>query len=59
MAFWISKQVYLSILYVLGKTGLVDMKDNGDGTYTVNYSPSVEGSHSLMVRYADDESLSR
>ncbi|XP_036446591.1 filamin-A isoform X2 [Colossoma macropomum] len=40
-----------------GKTELVDIKDNGDGTYTVNYSPSVEGPHSLMVKYADDESF--
>ncbi|KAL7864739.1 hypothetical protein AOLI_G00161590 [Acnodon oligacanthus] len=40
-----------------GKTELMDLKDNGDGTYRVNYSPSVEGPHSLMVKYADDESF--
>ncbi|KAL6482814.1 hypothetical protein MHYP_G00076860 [Metynnis hypsauchen] len=40
-----------------GETELVDIKDNGDGTYRVNYSPSVEGPHSLMVKYADDESF--
>uniref|UniRef100_A0A3B4CC65 Calponin-homology (CH) domain-containing protein n=1 Tax=Pygocentrus nattereri TaxID=42514 RepID=A0A3B4CC65_PYGNA len=42
-----------------GETELVDIKDNGDGTYRVNCSHSVEGPHSLMVKYADDESFIR
>uniref|UniRef100_A0AAR2KRQ0 Calponin-homology (CH) domain-containing protein n=1 Tax=Pygocentrus nattereri TaxID=42514 RepID=A0AAR2KRQ0_PYGNA len=32
--------------------------DNGDGTCTVSYSPSVEGPHSLMVKYGDDTAFS-
>lgn len=33
----------------------VDIKDNGDGTHTVAYTPSVEGPYSLAVKYADED----
>lgn len=33
----------------------VDIKDNGDGTHTVAYTPSVEGSYSVAVKYADED----
>ncbi|XP_016336177.1 filamin-C-like, partial [Sinocyclocheilus anshuiensis] len=39
-----------------GKTELTEVKENADGTYSVKYSPTIEGLHSLMVKYADDES---
>lgn len=39
-----------------GKTELTEVKENADGTYSVKYSPNIEGLHSLMVKYADDES---
>lgn len=34
---------------------LLSAKDNGDGTYSVAYSPSVEGSHLIMVKYTNDD----
>ncbi|XP_056130431.1 LOW QUALITY PROTEIN: filamin-B [Lampris incognitus] len=43
---------------VTGPKGLaepVDVKDNGDGTHTVTYTPSLEGPYSVAVRYADQE----
>lgn len=33
----------------------VNVTDNGDGTHTVAYTPSVEGSYSVAVKYADEE----
>ncbi|XP_076125415.1 filamin B a [Alosa pseudoharengus] len=33
----------------------VEVTDNGDGTHTVAYTPSVEGPYSLAVKYADEE----
>ncbi|XP_066527398.1 filamin-B [Hoplias malabaricus] len=33
----------------------VDVKDNGDGTHIVAYTPSVEGPYSVAVKYADEE----
>ncbi|XP_057217396.1 filamin-B isoform X2 [Triplophysa rosa] len=33
----------------------VDIKDNGDGTHTVAYTPSVEGPYSVAVKYADED----
>uniref|UniRef100_A0A8B9R529 Filamin B n=1 Tax=Astyanax mexicanus TaxID=7994 RepID=A0A8B9R529_ASTMX len=33
----------------------VDVIDNGDGTHTVAYTPSVEGPYSVVVKYADEE----
>ncbi|XP_017568178.2 filamin-B [Pygocentrus nattereri] len=47
----------VTVISPQGKSELMDLKDNGDGTYTVNFSPSVEGPHSLMVRYAEDDSF--
>ncbi|XP_022533122.2 filamin-A isoform X2 [Astyanax mexicanus] len=48
----------VAILTPNGKTELVEVKDNGDGTYTVNYCPSMEGPHSLIVKHAEEESFS-
>ncbi|KAF5899201.1 filamin-B isoform X2 [Clarias magur] len=33
----------------------VQVKDNGDGTHTVAYIPSVEGPYSVAVKYAEEE----
>ncbi|XP_040215154.1 filamin-B isoform X2 [Rana temporaria] len=33
----------------------VDITDNGDGTHTVAYTPSVEGPYTVSVQYADEE----
>ncbi|XP_060713588.1 filamin-B isoform X1 [Tachysurus vachellii] len=33
----------------------VQVKDNGDGTHTVAYTPSVEGPYSVAVKYAEAE----
>uniref|UniRef100_A0A8B9RHE5 Filamin B, beta (actin binding protein 278) n=1 Tax=Astyanax mexicanus TaxID=7994 RepID=A0A8B9RHE5_ASTMX len=46
----------VSVITPHGTTELLDIKDNGDGTYAVNFSPSMEGPHSLMVKYAGDDS---
>ncbi|KAI2658987.1 Filamin-B [Labeo rohita] len=43
---------------VTGPKGIaepVEITDNGDGTHTVAYTPSVEGSYSVAVKYADEE----
>uniref|UniRef100_A0A8C1UGN7 Filamin B n=1 Tax=Cyprinus carpio TaxID=7962 RepID=A0A8C1UGN7_CYPCA len=43
---------------VTGPKGIaepVEVTDNGDGTHTVSYTPSVEGSYSVAVKYADEE----
>uniref|UniRef100_A0A672LH02 Filamin B n=1 Tax=Sinocyclocheilus grahami TaxID=75366 RepID=A0A672LH02_SINGR len=43
---------------VTGPKGIaepVEVTDNGDGTHTVAYTPSVEGSYSVAVKYADEE----
>ncbi|XP_029912441.1 filamin-B [Myripristis murdjan] len=37
-----------------GEVQLVDMTDDGGGTFSVVYSPSVEGAHSLVVKYPDE-----
>ena len=37
----------------------VEVTDNGDGTYSVAYSPSVGGDHSLMVKYAEEDEFCR
>ncbi|KAK2885697.1 hypothetical protein Q8A67_016534 [Cirrhinus molitorella] len=39
-----------------GKAELTEVKENADGTYSVKYSPTIEGLHSLMVKYVDDDS---
>lgn len=33
----------------------VEVADNGDGTHTVSYTPSVEGMHSVAVKYAEED----
>ncbi|KAF7664185.1 hypothetical protein LDENG_00185990 [Lucifuga dentata] len=33
----------------------VEVEDNGDGTHTVSYTPSVEGPYSVAVKYADED----
>ncbi|XP_075143986.1 filamin-B isoform X3 [Leptodactylus fuscus] len=33
----------------------VEITDNGDGTHTVAYTPSVEGPYTVSVQYADEE----
>ncbi|XP_066452684.1 filamin-B isoform X13 [Eleutherodactylus coqui] len=33
----------------------VDITDNGDGTHTVAYTPSVEGPYTVSVQYGDEE----
>ncbi|XP_076844602.1 filamin B a isoform X2 [Brachyhypopomus gauderio] len=43
---------------VTGPKGLAepaDIRDNGDGTYDVAYTPSVEGLFSVAVKYAGEE----
>nr|XP_061814514.1 filamin-B-like isoform X1 [Nerophis lumbriciformis] len=43
---------------VKGPKGLsehVDVSDNGDGTHTVTYTPSVEGLHSVAVQYGQQD----
>ncbi|XP_072310047.1 filamin-C isoform X2 [Eucyclogobius newberryi] len=41
-----------------GPTGLtepVTITDNGDGSYTVNYTPALDGPYTICVKYADQE----
>ncbi|XP_058488127.1 filamin-B isoform X1 [Solea solea] len=38
-----------------GVTEPVEVKDNGDGTHTVSYTPSVEGPYSVAVKYAEED----
>ncbi|XP_041442540.1 filamin-C isoform X2 [Xenopus laevis] len=43
---------------VQGPSGLaepVDIRDNGDGTHTVNYTPATDGPYTVSVKYADQE----
>ncbi|XP_053718005.1 filamin-C isoform X3 [Synchiropus splendidus] len=43
---------------LFGPTGLaepVNISDNGDGTYTVNYTPANDGPYTVCVKYADQE----
>ncbi|KAM4583192.1 filamin B a isoform 1-T1 [Fundulus diaphanus] len=45
---------------VTGPKGIaepVEVTDNGDGTHTVSYTPSVEGPYSVAVKYADEDVL--
>ncbi|XP_050952646.1 filamin-B isoform X3 [Labeo rohita] len=48
---------FIAIMTPNGLTETIEVEDNGDWTYTVNYTPSVEGLHSLMVKYAEDDSF--
>ncbi|XP_053939478.1 filamin-C isoform X2 [Cuculus canorus] len=43
---------------LLGPSGLaepVEVRDNGDGTHKVNYTPATDGPYTLAVKYADQE----
>uniref|UniRef100_A0A2K5VC44 Filamin C n=1 Tax=Macaca fascicularis TaxID=9541 RepID=A0A2K5VC44_MACFA len=43
---------------VLGPTGVaepVEVRDNGDGTHTVHYTPATDGPYTVAVKYADQE----
>ncbi|XP_061204465.1 filamin-C isoform X1 [Neopsephotus bourkii] len=43
---------------LLGPSGLpepVEVRDNGDGTHKVNYTPSTDGPYTVTVKYADQE----
>lgn len=33
----------------------VEVKNNGDGTHTASYTPSMEGSYSVAVKYAEED----
>uniref|UniRef100_A0A3Q1HBS1 Calponin-homology (CH) domain-containing protein n=1 Tax=Anabas testudineus TaxID=64144 RepID=A0A3Q1HBS1_ANATE len=43
---------------VTGPKGIaepVEVTDNGDGTHTVSYTPTVEGPYNVAVKYADED----
>ncbi|NXK01132.1 FLNA protein, partial [Corythaixoides concolor] len=43
---------------LLGPSGLaepVEIRDNGDGTHKVNYTPATDGPYTVAVKYADQE----
>ncbi|KAM8813690.1 filamin-C isoform 3-T3 [Rhynchonycteris naso] len=43
---------------VLGPTGVaepVEVRDNGDGTHTVHYTPATDGPYTVAIKYADQE----
>ncbi|XP_054034987.1 filamin-C [Dryobates pubescens] len=43
---------------VLGPSGLaepVEVRDNGDGTHKVNYTPATDGPYTVAVKFADQE----
>ncbi|KAH0617219.1 hypothetical protein JD844_029068 [Phrynosoma platyrhinos] len=43
---------------VLGPTGVaepVEVRDKGDGTHTVNYTPATDGPYTVSVKYAGQE----
>ncbi|XP_042323728.1 filamin-C [Sceloporus undulatus] len=43
---------------VLGPTGVaepVEVRDNGDGTHMVNYTPATDGPYTVSVKYAGQE----
>lgn len=33
----------------------VEVRDNGDGTHTVHYTPATDGPYTVAVKYADQE----
>lgn len=33
----------------------VEVKDNGDGTHSVTYTPSEEGPYAVAVKYAEED----
>ncbi|XP_060926160.1 filamin-B isoform X1 [Limanda limanda] len=38
-----------------GVAEAVEVKDNGDGTHSVSYTPSTEGPYSVAVKYAEED----
>uniref|UniRef100_A0A8C4RYN7 Filamin C n=1 Tax=Erpetoichthys calabaricus TaxID=27687 RepID=A0A8C4RYN7_ERPCA len=45
----------LNTFFYIGVAEPVDIKDNGDGTHTVNYTPAMDGPYTISVKYADQE----
>uniref|UniRef100_A0A8B9LQT0 Filamin C, gamma a (actin binding protein 280) n=1 Tax=Astyanax mexicanus TaxID=7994 RepID=A0A8B9LQT0_ASTMX len=45
----------VDLLRLLGATEPVAVLNNGDGTHTVNYTPSEEGPYTVAVKYADKD----
>lgn len=33
----------------------MEVRDNGDGTHKVNYTPATDGPYTVAVKYADQE----
>lgn len=52
---WMFWMTVIKLLLFAGVAEPVNVTDNGDGTHTVAYTPSVEGSYSVAVKYADQE----
>ncbi|KAG5835871.1 hypothetical protein ANANG_G00248600 [Anguilla anguilla] len=48
-------QVRLKSSMCLGVAEPVEVTDNGDGTHTVAYTPSVEGPYTVAVKYAEQD----
>ena len=49
-------KVYLhENVFVVGIKEDVKIEDNNDGTYTVDYTPTKEGTYQVQVLYADQE----
>ena len=38
-----------------GKIEVLEVTKNSDGTCSVAFSPAMDGAHSVMVKYADDD----
>ena len=45
----------LSVLFPTGTVEPVGVKNNGDGTHTVHYTPGQDGPYTVAVKYADQE----
>uniref|UniRef100_A0A667YJB0 Filamin B, beta (actin binding protein 278) n=1 Tax=Myripristis murdjan TaxID=586833 RepID=A0A667YJB0_9TELE len=48
----------VAIMTPSGKIDCVEVHDIGNGTHSFVYCPSMEGDHSLVVKYAEDEAYS-
>lgn len=50
--------LWLKVMYFLCPTGALEpvvVKNNRDGTHTVNYTPAQEGPYTVSVKYANQE----